>query len=64
MQQDGTPKKLGERTGKHRCVKCLAETPDDQYFNNDHLCDRCAAQDEYPLQSTPEPAEPAPPKRK
>ncbi len=52
--QDETSRGLNERTGRHRCVKCLAETPDEQYFRNDHICDGCAAEDEYPLQSTPE----------
>ena len=58
--QDETTRGLPERTGKHRCVKCLAETPDAQYFGNDHICDRCAADDEYPLKSTPEAAGEAP----
>jgi predicted RNA polymerase sigma factor len=55
------PRRLPERTGSHRCVACLAETPGDAYFANDHLCDACAAREEYPLASTPkEPAAPAP----
>jgi hypothetical protein len=62
--QDGTPRQLNERTGRHRCVKCLAETPDAQYFRNDHICDRCAAEDEYPLQSTPDEPGKAPAKQK
>jgi hypothetical protein len=43
-----------ERTGKHYCVKCLAPVPADEYFRNDHICDACATQDEYPLASTPD----------
>jgi hypothetical protein len=27
--------------------------PADDYFRNDHVCNACAAVDEYPLQSTP-----------
>jgi hypothetical protein len=49
------PRELPERTGKHFCVKCLAQIPADEYFRNDHICDACAAQNEYPLASTPEP---------
>ena len=44
-----------ERTGKHYCVKCLAPVPAEEYLRNDHICDACAASDEYPLASTPEP---------
>jgi hypothetical protein len=36
-------------------VKCLAPVAADEYFRNDHLCDACAGEDEYPLKSTPEP---------
>ena len=42
-----------ERTGKHKCVQCLAEIPADVYLRNDFLCDACAAKEEYPLKSTP-----------
>ncbi len=62
--QDETSRRLDERTGRHRCVKCLEETPDEPYFRNDHICDRCAADDEYPLQSTPDAAATAPSKSK
>jgi hypothetical protein len=48
-----------ERTGKHRCIRCLAETPADEYMRNDHLCDTCAADGDYPLASTPEPKQKA-----
>jgi hypothetical protein len=27
----------------------------DEYLKNDHLCDKCAAEGDYPLASTPEP---------
>jgi len=50
---DETPRQLAERTGKHYCVRCLAEVADDVYLRNDFLCDACAERDEYPLQSTP-----------
>ena len=33
----------------------MAEVPGEEYLRNDHICDACAAEDEYPLQSTPEP---------
>ncbi|HEX2060452.1 MAG TPA: hypothetical protein VHK90_06900 [Thermoanaerobaculia bacterium] len=55
MQDDATPRALNERTAKHYCVKCLAQIPAEEYFRNDFLCDACAANDEYPLASTPEP---------
>ncbi len=48
------PRNLPERTGRHYCVKCLAEVPVDEYFRNDCLCDACAQQEDYPLQSTPQ----------
>ncbi|HVR38765.1 MAG TPA: hypothetical protein VMU84_06690 [Thermoanaerobaculia bacterium] len=51
---DDTPRKLNERTGKHYCVRCLAETSADEYLRNDHICDDCASKDEYPLKSTPD----------
>jgi hypothetical protein len=55
MHDDPPPRELPERTGKHLCVRCLAAVPADEYFRNDHICDACAAKDEYPLASTPEP---------
>jgi hypothetical protein len=58
---DDLVRKRTERTGKHYCIKCLAEVPAEENFRNDHICDDCAAGDEYPLKSTPDPAaEPAP----
>ena len=36
-------------------MKCLAAVSADEYLRNDHICDACAATDEYPLASTPEP---------
>ena len=39
---DETPRNLRERTGKHKCIRCLAEVPDDVYFANDQVCDECA----------------------
>jgi hypothetical protein len=50
---DDIPRALPERTGRHLCVGCLAETPAERYFANDHLCDACAGTEEYPLASTP-----------
>ncbi len=55
MLDDPPPRALPERTGKHYCVKCLAVVPVEEYLRNDHICDECAASDEYPLASTPEP---------
>lgn len=52
---DAPPRNLRERTGKHLCTLCLAEVPADVYFRNELLCDACAAKDEYPLASTPDP---------
>ncbi len=46
---------MNERTGRHVCVRCLAEVATDEYLRNDHLCDACAADGDYPLASTPEP---------
>lgn len=54
MHEKPAPRKPGERTGKHYCVKCLAEVPAEEYLRNDHICDECAASDEYPLKSTPD----------
>jgi hypothetical protein len=53
MHDDPLPRELPERTGKHLCVKCLAQIPAEEYFRNDYICDACAADDEYPLASTP-----------
>lgn len=58
MHDDPPPRELNERTGRHLCIKCLAVVPAAEYFRNDHLCDDCAQQDEYPLASTPEPKSP------
>ena len=46
---------MNERTGKHVCVRCLREVEADEYFRNDHLCDRCTGEGDYPLASTPAP---------
>ncbi len=53
MHDEPLPRQLGERTGKHYCVKCLAEVPAEEFFRNEQVCDACAAEDEYPLKSTP-----------
>ena len=60
---DEIPRRLPERTGKHLCVGCLAETPAESYFANDHLCDACVTREAYPLASTPADA-PSRPARK
>ncbi|MGZ7031556.1 MAG: hypothetical protein ACXVIJ_06235 [Thermoanaerobaculia bacterium] len=54
MQDDETPRLLPERTGKHRCIVCLKDVAEEEYFRNDFLCDACVERDEFPLQSTPE----------
>ena len=54
MDDEPPPRHLKERTGKHYCVTCMAEVPAEEYLRNDHVCDACAEQEEYPLQSTPE----------
>ena len=53
MQDEPTPRQLPERTGRHYCIRCLRETPAAEYLANDHLCNDCAASEEYPLASTP-----------
>jgi hypothetical protein len=53
MNPDAPPRKLNERTQKHKCIKCLAEVPAEEYFANDYLCNKCAEREEdFPLQST------------
>lgn len=54
MHDEPTPRQLSERTGRHYCIRCLAEVVAEEYLRNDHFCDPCSQQDEYPLQSTPE----------
>jgi hypothetical protein len=48
MHDDPPPRALPERTGKHFCIRCLAAVPAEEYFRNDHICDKCAASTEYP----------------
>jgi hypothetical protein len=55
MVDDFARRNLSERTGRHVCVRCLREVESEEYLRNDHLCDRCAADGDYPLASTPEP---------
>lgn len=55
MHEDPPPRDLQERTGKHFCVRCLAAVPAEAYFANDHICDECAASQEYPPVTRPEP---------
>ena len=42
MHDEPLPRKLNERTGKHICIICLAETPAEEWFANDHICAKCA----------------------
>jgi hypothetical protein len=53
MHDDPPPRALPERTGKHFCVRCLAAIAAEEYFRNDHICDACAASDEYPEPKRP-----------
>lgn len=46
MQEEETPRQLQERTGRHRCINCLADVSDEEYFRNDFFCDPCAAKAE------------------
>ena len=46
---EGTPRNLQERTGRHRCIRCLAEIAADVYFANDQVCDECAEKFESEL---------------
>jgi hypothetical protein len=55
MLDDFGRRNLSERTGRHVCVRCLAEVDAGEYLRNDHLCDKCAAEGDYPLASTPSP---------
>ena len=45
MHDEPTPRKLEERTGKHFCVHCLAETEAEEFFRNDHICDHCGSEE-------------------
>ena len=51
---DAIPRNLAERTGKHRCIRCLAEVPADVYFANDQVCDECGERFENELTSKDE----------
>ena len=46
MQDEETPRQLPERTGRHRCINCLADVSDEEYFRNDFFCDACASLDD------------------
>lgn len=50
FSEDDEPlRNLRERTGKHLCIRCLAETPAEEWFANDHVCDACAEKFEKKL---------------
>ena len=44
-----TPRHLPVRSGKHRCIRCLAEVPAEEYFANDQVCDECGERFEKEL---------------
>ncbi len=46
MHDEQPPHKLNERTGKHLCIRCLAETPAEEWFANDHVCRKCAEEEQ------------------
>ena len=48
MHDEPVPRELPERTGRHYCVRCMALVSAEEYQRNDHICDACAADDEYP----------------
>ena len=50
MQDDETPRQLPERTGCHKCIHCMAEVSDEEYFRNDFFCDVCASLDDDDVQ--------------
>jgi hypothetical protein len=54
VQDEETPRQLQDRTGRHRCISCLADITAEEYFRNDFLCDQCASLDAYPFASTPD----------
>lgn len=54
MLDDPLPRAMNERTGRHYCIRCLAPVAAEEYLRNDHICDACAANPEYPLASTPD----------
>ncbi|HKB81371.1 MAG TPA: hypothetical protein VKH35_16805 [Thermoanaerobaculia bacterium] len=43
MDPDVIPRKLNERSERHRCIRCLREVEQEEYFHNDFVCDECAA---------------------
>jgi len=45
-QDEGPPRLLNERTGIHKCIRCLREVPAEEYFRNDLICDECASKEE------------------
>jgi hypothetical protein len=49
VQDEEVPRLLRERTGKHYCIRCLKETPAEEWFDNDHTCDDCAEKFEREL---------------
>ena len=54
MEDEGTPRLLHERTGNHKCIRCLAQVADDVYFANDQVCDECAEKFEQELSTKDE----------
>ena len=45
-QEQGPPRRLNERTGVHKCIRCLREVPADVYFVNDFVCEECVQAEE------------------
>lgn len=54
MNDDEIPRGLPERTGRHRCVRCLSDVELNTWLGNDHHCDDCAEKAaDFPFASTP-----------
>jgi hypothetical protein len=54
MSEEGPPRLLPERTGRHFCIHCLKQISATEYFEGDLVCRDCSVtMENYPLASTP-----------
>jgi hypothetical protein len=54
-EEEGPPRLLPERTGRHFCINCLKQISATEYLEGDFVCRDCSLKMEnYPLASTPE----------
>lgn len=54
MNDEGQPRQLPERTGRHLCVACLKEISLEEYLEGDFVCRECSSKmEKFPLASTP-----------